>query len=104
MTIHSSDSLRQLASETCESRVALHLIWAANEIDRLNDTAARESHKTFLADSNAIADMRVRNRVHSVIAWHVNREHADLSDHELAQTAFREYARHVGRPLLDPNE
>jgi len=80
------------------------IIWAADELDRLNAIIAAASHKTFLIDSDSAQDHHVRNRVHGIIAWHVNRTHADLSDRDLALAAFRAYEKHWGRALIDPNE
>jgi hypothetical protein len=80
------------------------LTWAANEINRLNAIIAAASHKTFLSDSLSAQDGRVRARVWGILAWHVNRSHADLTDRDLALAAFREYERHWGCALIDPNE
>ena len=93
-----------LEAEAGADDLADRLNWAADEIDRLNAIIAAESHKTFLLDSDGAKDYRVRNRVWGILAWHVNRTHADLSDHDLAQAAFREFGKHWGRALVDPAE
>jgi hypothetical protein len=80
------------------------MTWAADELDRLNAIIAADSHKTFLIDSDGAKDYRVRNRVWGILAWHVNRQHADLTDRDLALAAFREYEKHWGCALIDPNE
>jgi len=89
---------------TAPGDIADKLLWAAAEIRRLNAIISADSHKTHLIDSNGARDYRVRNRAWGVIARHVNRQHEDLSDHDLAMAAFREYSKHVGRSLIDPNE
>ena len=80
------------------------ITWAADEIDRLNAIIAVESHKSFVISSEAARDHRARARVWGILAWHVNREHAALSDRDLALAAFRGYEKHWGRAIIDPNE
>ena len=105
---HTTEDLRHAVRDderlNAPAYLTKRLTWAANEIDRLNAIIAAESHKTFLLSNDSAKDSRVRSRVHGILAWHVNRSHADLSDHDLAQAAFREYSKHVGRALIDPNE
>lgn len=94
-----------LATEaTIADDLASRLRWAAQEIRRLNSIIAADSHKTFLIDNDGAADHRARARVWGILAWHVNRQHADLTDRDLALAAFREYEKHWGRALIDPNE
>ena len=87
-----------------EDNIAVYVAWAADEIDRLNDIIRAGLQKTEVIEGNFAADCRVRNRVYGVLAWHVNRQHANLSDRDLALAAFREYEKHWGRAILDPNE
>lgn len=105
---HTTEGLRHAVRDgerlSAPAYLTKRLTWAADEIDRLNAIIAAESHKTFLIDSDSAQDHRVRARVWGVIAWHVNRHHADLSDRDLALAAFREYEKHWGRALIDPNE
>lgn len=108
---HSADGLREqrryeisCGEISPTDDVACALEWAANEIDRLNAIIAAGLQKTELLDSANVADYRVRNRVYGILAWHVNRQHTDLSDRDLALAAFREYEKHWGRALIDPNE
>ena len=54
--------------------------------------------------AEAVIDRQVRARLAAIIGWHVNRQHVNLSDHELAMVGYREYSKHVGRALIDPNE
>ncbi len=84
--------------------MAVCLAWAADEIDRLNAIIQSSESKTYAISETTAADMRVRSRVYGIIAWHVNREHAHFTDHELAQAAFDGYCKHWGRQLIDPNE
>jgi hypothetical protein len=90
--------------ESVADELSGQLAWAANEIDRLNAIVQAHDQKTRLIDSNAVQDNRVRTRACELIAWHVDRTHADLSDHDLVQAAFNGYRKHWGRVLIDPNE
>ena len=100
----SAEGLRHAASKTSDWALAAQLNWAATEIDRLTEIIEADSGKTRLIGGSALQDQVVRTRVYGILAWHVNREQADLSDHDLALTAFRNYTAHTGRTLIDPNE
>ena len=94
----SSNGLRITATAeglTAPATMADALRWAADEIDRLN---------AIIKSSDDATTAHVRSRMYGIIAWHVNREHADLSDYDLVRVAIKEFERHWGRAIIDPNE
>lgn len=105
---YTTDDIRRAASDgerlSHPAYLTKRLRWTAEELDRLNAALAAEDHKTRLISGDALRDQVVRNRVYRVLAWHVNRLHENLSDRDLALAAFREYEKHWGRALIDPNE
>ena len=100
----SAEGLRHAASNPSDWALAARLNWAATEIDRLTEIIEADSGKTRLIGGSALQDQVVRTRVYGILAWHVNREQANLPDHELAMIAFRNYVEHTRRALIDPNE
>jgi hypothetical protein len=98
------DAVKGPVEDFILAELRLRMLWAADEIDRLNAIIKASDHKTYAISESTARDMRVRTRVYGVLAWHVNREHEDLSDRDLALACFREYGKHWGRALIDPSE